>query len=210
MSLILISILAAVVLAFAATGCSRPQKQDCSVAPQAQASPAANGELLKMELRQKLRELEQSSDPADVRPGAMCYRPAALPKSYPYTCPECMEKTVYVMAEGTHASLSAHLHRNLDNCRRLIKEVQALPVVLDENSLCKVCTPDAERRELNLIVQYPGKPPHVVHGINADDLTLLVEFSQGQTAHKTTNDGRFPLKNQIPRLEELLGVSIHD
>lgn len=153
-------------------------------------------------LTKRLQELSVQPAPTDLKPGAMCYKPAGPPEQTEYVCPACKEKTLYA-----NVVVVAVLQRDLEACRRLVKEIKGLKVELDESRFCRKCHPEVKDPKLGLVVRYPGQPePHRVWGVTSDDLRLIAEFLSGKNKHVSANEGETPIKDHLKRLEELLGV----
>lgn len=161
-------------------------------------------------LRVQLQQLATSEPPKTLAPGAMCYEMAMPPDRAEYTCPICGNKTLYASSPEERYPVPRFLEWDLPACRRLAGQIQTIPVTLDERSFCKQCTPEAETRQLCLVIDYGNGTRHIVKGVTKDDLQLLLEFSQGSAVHNTGPGGERPLKEYIKRLEELLGVKLND
>ena len=205
MYLIFVSIVALLLL-LVSIGCSRPDAKHRH--PHEMASEEDSSQA---HIRKHLRLLAQTSAPQSLIPRGTCYIQALPPNRVEYACPECGNKTLYANPEGKRDSNVRFIARELQACRRLVSQIQGLNAKLDESSFCKSCTPDAGKRELVLVVEYKdtGKI-HTVHGIQLDDLQLLVEFSAGKLVHDMGLGGERPLKEFLICLEELLGVSLND
>ena len=96
----------------------------------------------------------------------------------------------------------------MPGCRREFDELAKVTdrVTLDESPFCRKCSPDVETPKLSLTSKYLGGEPQVVAGVNPNDLRILRELFAGKVVHITFNDAEQPLKDQLPRLQELLGV----
>lgn len=100
------------------------------------------------------------------------------------------------------------IHRDLVNCRRVVKEITNPKVELDESQFCKKCSPAQAKPQLGLVIHYPDQSePHRVWGVSLDDLRLLQEFFAGKDRHVTDNDQEVAMKDCKARLEKLLGVT---
>ena len=163
----------------------------------------------KKEIRKQLQELARKAPPIKLAMGAMCYEMAAPPNRIDYVCTTCGEKTLYASEPNeTFSEEQWLIHFELQGCRRLVKEIKTLNVSLDEAAICKHCSPEAKERIIVLVVKYNDGSVHRTAGVTMNDLTLLKEFSEGKTKHKTFTGFEEPLKKHIPRIEELLGVSL--
>lgn len=162
-------------------------------------------------LRTMLADLEAAPPPAP-KMGAMCYEPMAMPGRQDFVCPECGEKTVYASTEGQDQTVIWQLS-TLADCRR---EAKSLPksgdvtIVLDETEYCSHCTPEAKSPALALIVKYKDDRTHRTRSVNQTDLRMLRDFLRGEKAYETFNEGSQPLKDRVPRLRELLGLTDKD
>ncbi len=161
-------------------------------------------------LRAQLQKLANSEPPKTLAPGAMCYEMAMPPDRAEYTCLICSNKTLYASSPEERSLVPRFLTWDLPACRRLAGQIKNIPVTLDEKSFCKHCTPQAEKRELCLVIDYGNGIRHTVQGVTKDDLQLLVEFSEGSAVHNAGPGGERPLKEYLGRLEELLGVKLND
>jgi hypothetical protein len=184
---------------------------------------AENTVFTRAELRERLISLAESDPPRDkdLSPGAMCYEMAAPPDRYDYTCPLCGEKTLYAAndipetdRERIVGSYIYTITLELEPCRRLVGLIRGLDIVLDESEFCAFCYPGAEKVKIPricIIINYPDqKEPRRICDISSDDLILLKEFMDGSKIHRYSNDWEIPLKNEIKRLEELLGIRLNE
>lgn len=133
----------------------------------------------------------------------MCYASLPRQKTVTYVCPVCGEKTLY------HEGNADFVQGELAICHRLFSETKKntdLSLSLDESSFCAKCAPKATEHQLALIVVYPDGRRHVSAPISWRDLAMLDAFLKGEDAYRTFNDGSRPLKPELPRLRELLGV----
>jgi hypothetical protein len=51
-------------------------------------------------------------------------------------------------------------------------------------------------------------PVHRFRGVTLEDIVLIKEFSEGKEVYKNDRDFETPLKDYLPRLEELLGITV--
>ena len=136
---------------------------------------------------------------------AMCYDVAAPPDRSQYICPVCGEVTLYSSFFDSTIDLGM-----LSYYRNRVKKITKIDVELDESQLCEKCNPNAESRELCLIVKYDKKSkPQKTCNINGEDINLLYEYSKGLTEHNSSS-GKVPIINYKDRLEKLLGRSINN
>lgn len=197
---ILILIFAACLIAFSVQGCrySKPagnSNTDPVVTVQQVDS------MSRAQIERMLQTLQQQKAPKPTM-GAMCYDMAGPPPTADYVCPVCGQKTVY----STDTSFIAW---ELDGCRREFEQMTKigdLKMALDESSFCAQCSLNATRHELVLNITYSDGTTHSAGGIHRSDLRMLTYFFKGSLSFKGLQDGTKPLKDQIPRLRELLGV----
>jgi hypothetical protein len=177
----------------------------------AQAAPAdsrpAAKPLGRAELTARLKELARSAPPKELSMGAMCYDMAGPPETADYVCPKCGQRTQYSQ-DGELTMLVAY---ELQAMREQMKALPGLEATLDEAELCRKCSPSATRPELVLRVRYPEPTgsqlgEHRVRGVRPQDLRLLQEFLSGKTKHAGEQGQESPLKDHLPRLQELLGT----
>ena len=158
--------------------------------------------LSQAEILEMLKRIETTKPPKPTM-GAMCYSMAGPPRSVEYICPKCGEKTLYTNNQVLFIAY------DLDSCRREFQFIQKstdLLIKLDESSYCAHCSPDATEHSISLSITYNDGTIHKTPSIALKDLELLKAFLKGELAYETFNDGTEPLRNQLPRLEELLGV----
>jgi hypothetical protein len=154
-------------------------------------------------IRELLGKIETRKAP-EPKMGAMCYDMAAPPARAEYVCPTCGEKTLYVKEDAWNVQWT------VESCRRQwlqLKGTTELSLALDESSYCSHCRPAAKKHEMGLIVTYADGAAHTNAPITEGDLRILQSFLKGELSFKTGNDGTMPLKAELPRLRQLLGVA---
>lgn len=159
--------------------------------------------LTREQIRDSLKTLESSEMPMSTI-GAMCYVPRPVLDRAEYICPKCGGKTLYSQNNASFVEW------DIESCRREFKRLKSetkLAFTLDESSYCAHCSPKAGEHQLVLTVKYPDGLSHSSAPISANDLRILRYFLKGELSYKTSNDGTSPLKNELPRLRQLLGVS---
>lgn len=154
------------------------------------------------EVEKNLKKLAQTPPPTDLKQmGAMCYDMAGPSERAEYVCVKCGEKTLYT------EFMTSAVEWEIPACRRRIQAITEISISLDESEFCKKCSPDVGKPRLALLVQYADEnTKHRISGIQENDLKLLKEFLSGKQKHTTWNDAETPLKDEIPRLKELLGL----
>ncbi|MGD9126610.1 MAG: hypothetical protein PVH19_04455 [Planctomycetia bacterium] len=189
----------------------------CSRKPGPPSSPNTTAESVKTmspeELNEKLQKVEKQEKPEENPINAMCYdidieALGPIDQSR-YNCPACGERTIYATKDADDVDepseevlLAIHLgeffKKELPACRRELAALQHLTdwtLSLEESSFCRHCWPDAEKRELGLVIAYPNGKTHSVSPIEYNDLLLLRDFFADQL-----------LDRNAPRLRELLGT----
>lgn len=160
-------------------------------------SKTGSADLLRM-----LENIEKADEPPPVI-GAMCYEPVALPPVTEYLCPVCGEKSVYDSAWDDWALLS------IDEARSVFASIDSLTdydLRLDETDLCSTCSADGDSvHTLYLEVTHPGGTVHR-SAVTVEDLRVLEGFFAGSLDYPTSNDGTLPLKPQLGRIREILGL----
>ena len=159
------------------------------------------------QIRAMLAELA-SSPPPESSPGAMCYSVRAARPRTDYVCPSCGERTQY---SEDDARTARFLNSGLESCRHHFKGIAELvgdAVTLDESQFCRSCSPDVDAPKLVLMIDYVDGEPKVIAGVSPVDLQMICEFLSGDRTHSGPRGSTMPLKDQLPRLQKLLGVRI--
>jgi predicted RNA-binding Zn-ribbon protein involved in translation (DUF1610 family) len=159
--------------------------------------------LSRVDIQKKLQKLGDAPVPKDLKAGATCYKPAAPPQHAQYICPTCGEKTLYTNA------LARTVEWDIGDARRHLTRLQGLAassISLDESPFCKHCSPDVTDPKLMLRIVYDTGQPHTAVGVTPADLQLLEEFLSNKIIHDSGQLGETPLRDRIPRIQELLGV----
>ena len=222
---ILIAVVISLLILFGTAGCSNKTTAESAAAPPlaAASSPTTAKSIKSMsqaEIEKMLCRIETSETPKTKQMGAMCYSMTPPPDRMEYVCPVCGEKTLYAMkkfedsewpSDEEWATFNAilFLEKELPACRRefeVVKKTTDLALALDESSFCKHCRPDAKKHELKLIVTYQdGKT--TTSPIDHVDLLLLRDFFKGQLSYEATGVDIYPIKEAMPRLRGLLGLT---
>lgn len=192
------------IVVFGVSGCTRPA-ESTSTAGVAVTTRRVKS-MSQAKIREMLATIEKKIAP-EPKMGAMCYEMASPPDRAEYVCPKCGEKTLYTK------DAAREVEWELESCRREFLKLKAstgLLLALDESSYCSHCRPDAKTHALTLVVTYADGSSHTNAAVTAGDLRILQGFLRGDGAFKTFNEGEEPLKQQLPRLRELLGVPAHD
>lgn len=170
-------------------------------AKDAASEAAAAATLRREDVAARLRAIAQEPDPAELRPGAMCYAPRLARQSAEYVCPACGARTLYT------AGWAEWIESEVHGCRRAAAQIGGgLAVRLDESRVCAACSPRA-KPGLAVEITLAGEPTsRRVEGVTLEDLKLLSEFAAGAKLHKGFHDSEVPLRKSMDRLEALLGV----
>ncbi|MFA6032730.1 MAG: hypothetical protein WC889_07535 [Myxococcota bacterium] len=207
----LVVVAAALLFLFAAPRTGSAQKPSTSSVPvTAQAgdkSPAPKTDTEKFQARQwleqKLLKLQNSSPKIEKDISAMCYKMVFDSTTKDYICPKDGERTQYPLRKS-----GRFLAIDIEPMRDMIKNFNAIYLLLDESEFCKKCSPNVKDPQLVLVVKIPGMPDHRIRGVTREDVILIKEFSEGKEVHKGSHDEETPLKDYLPRIEKLLGISV--
>jgi hypothetical protein len=195
------------------SGCGKPagssspgitRQGEVCAAPQAE---LVTQSLSREELESRLKKLQESPLPSNLKIGAECYKVAMPPDRAEYLCPACGERTLYASDTKGRNADARFITQGLPQCRRLIKEIKGLNVSLDESEFCRKCRGEVKHPSLVLLVNFRGgNAPYRCKGITAEDLILVREFIEGKDRHQDSYDCETPLKEHARRLHEILGV----
>ncbi len=158
----------------------------------------------KAEIEDMLKKLSKSNPKNLETIGAMCYEMAALPERVEYVCPVCGEKTLYT----NNYHYTKLIAWDLEQMRQIVAGLKGIDIKLDESQFCKNCSPNIGEPQLCLIVTLEGEKEHKTCGIIMFDIKILSDFLNGSEVYKGFYDEETPLKEYIPRIEELLGVKM--
>lgn len=169
------------------------------------------------DIQQQLAMIAESPPPKNLAMGAMCYDIAGPPPRIDYVCPDCGEKTLYALDSSADEQTrqrhwkSAWTLGELESLRRLTRQINALNIALDESQFCSHCTSDVKDPRLGLVIRYHDRPePHRVWEVNWTDLAMIKAATEFKLKYKGQQDNEVALKENLPRLEELLGVKLDD
>jgi len=169
-------------------------------------------------VRVLLKRLADAPAPQGTARGAMCYVAAPPPHRADYVCPKCGERTVY---DGSKATAETPYEREIPeiveweipSCRRVFEELRKVAgdaMVFDESQFCRKCSPKVVLPKLVLHISYKGEKVREIEKIDGSDLRILTDFLSGKLLTESRGDETTPLKHDLPRLQELLGVTPHD
>ena len=136
--------------------------------------------------------------------GAMCYSMAAPPQRADYMCPDCGGRTVY------EKGMARMVEWRLPGARREFEELKKVAgdaITFDESQFCRGCTPENQNPQLALHVAYRDGRQVTVTPVSSGRIRLLREFLSGELVHRSENDAESPIRDLVPELEEMLGVT---
>lgn len=198
---LVITVAASALLAADLVGGSTSAATNDPAAPTVPVGAKKLATLSRAEVRRLLAKIEKSARP-EPQMGAMCYKMARPPSRAEYVCPTCGERTLYTDRE---AEL---VERELATCQSLFRELPRHETMeLDESAFCRKCRPQATEPELTLTIRFDDGTTSVVRGVRSEDLRMLGAVLSGKLTETTSNEGEEPLKDQLPRLRELLGAN---
>lgn len=173
--------------------------------------------LSRHDIKRQLARIAKSPPPSELSMGAMCYMTVNLLDRVEYICPICSEKTLYAKEDLDSENTSSHRSKafwkaaNLDTCRRLVQSIYQVDISLDEVQFCNHCSPDIDMPDLGIIIRYPdNENVHRTWGITDLDLIMLRAATNSKLKYKDWQDCETALKDQLPRLKELLGMTLND
>jgi len=160
-------------------------------------------------------QVERMIDRLEARPapeakmGAMCYEMVADAPVTEYVCPECGGKTLYPLEEGEYRTPL----NELETLREAEQEAQAAAekvgtlVTLDEKQFCRKCQPEFEGEpRVVLVTRLPNGRQQRTEDFTVRDLWILRDFFLGKDVVVGSQEDEEPLKDQLPRLRELMMV----
>ena len=160
------------------------------------------------EIERMLRDVETRPAP-EPKMGAMCYKVAMSAPATEYVCPVCGEKTVYPLGEKQWQTPLNGLEdlRSLQAKAQEQAQRRQASVTLDEKQFCRQCLPDfTNTPQAVLVVELPDGREQRTERVGENDLRMLRDFFAGRNVLKGPQDDEEPLKNELPRLRELLGL----
>jgi len=157
----------------------------------------------KQQIEQKLEALSKARVPKNLSFGAMCYEIMSPPDSFTYICPVCSSRTLI------KREYIGNLEWEIADCKKEIAKVKGINIELHEIEFCKVCSPKVENPQLYLYINIDGCSDTLKHtDFNSNDIRALGEFLDGETIHRTFNDGVIPLVDDIDKIKKLLGMNL--
>jgi hypothetical protein len=196
-------LLAALGIVSLTPGCMKTGSEE-----QPKPDPQPNGEVAakKVNVDRLLKRVAEQPAPTELKMGAMCYEPICTPERVEYVCPSCGAKTIHALnEEGSIESFHAPV-LNVKGYRTYIQTLNklGLDAKLDESFLCSACRKEGVS---GLFLEVKIKDSVVRNALQSvDDLRKLVAFVQGDLVWKGAQDQESPLKPELPRIKQLLGV----
>lgn len=199
-------------LLFVGSGCSTRT----SPAPTPIVSVEGMQSLDRAAVRAMLKRLAETPPPTQLATGAMCYAMASPPNRADYICPKCGERTLYDNSKYKtekpyDMGIAWTVERELPYCRSEFQELRKIAghaIEFDESQFCRKCSPNVTKPKLVLHISYKDDNVRDVEAIDHHDLRILRKFLAGELKTTSDNEGEAPLKNDLPRLQELLGVKL--
>ena len=198
--------------------------------PYAAETDKGKGKFTKEELTQRLKALAASKPPNkdSLAMGAMCYEMAMPTGTKDVICSHCSTKSVF--KNGWQLDQIENCQRLVQAIK---KAKRPLDVTLDTRFYCYQCNPKLEESDtkgaykapemssaktkgkaegkepidnLYLIIKYPDSKESRRVVINTGTLRALLAFVQGSDRIKGMTGTETPLKDWLPRLQELLAI----
>ena len=159
------------------------------------------------DLDKLLKAVAEKPAPTDLAMGAMCYDMSMPPDRIEYVCPSCGAKTLHATRSGgvgfdwDSPLLSLRAYREYVNRLNQL----GLDLRLDESALCSACKNESAD---GLAIEVTCKGKTTRNKLrDIDDLRKLLAFVEGKFIWKGFHDEEHPLKPELPRIRELLGMT---
>lgn len=160
------------------------------------------------QIERMIDELETQPAP-EAKMGAMCYEMAMPTPVTEYVCPECGAKSLYPKLEGEWAMPLNDLEtlREAETAAQAAAEELGATVYLDEKQFCRQCQPEFEGTpHAVLVTRLPNGRQKSTEDFTVRDLWILRDFFSGKDVVVGSQAGEKPLKDELPRLRELMMV----
>ena len=147
----------------------------------------------------------KTGKPPEPRLGALCYETVTIYERVEFICRNCGEKSLYPrsLAGDNLLNLQA-LEREFD----IFRKTSPLKMEMEINGYCQHCDSGGKPRGATLTVTYENGAVHRCFPFTLTDLRLLKALLTGKLLWDAEWDNQFLLSEQIPRLQELLGVKL--
>jgi len=194
--------------------------------PYGASTDGGTGRFTRAELTLRLQGLAASTPPTkdQLQMGAMCYKTAMPTGTFDVTCSHCAEKTVFKNDWEL---------RQFETCQRLAQGIRnharGLDVQLDTRYLCHACNPALaalagdgpfDVPSTGTVKNADGDDVSTLHliivfedgtkrrsPVNVQGLRALSSFVSGSDRIAGDTGNESPLKDQLPRLQAILGLA---
>lgn len=200
----IVALLAAVLL-LAPWGAVRHARGSVATSsPQTEVTVKKIKSLSQSELVAMLGRVKTSQAP-EPRIGALCYETVTIYERVEYICPHCGEKTLYPRSPEADKLLDL---QELEREFSIFRKKSPLKMDIEEYGYCKHCDSGRGPQGAALVVTYEDGSTHRCFPFTIQDLNKLKALLTGKLLWDAGNENQFVLSEQIPRLEELLGVKL--
>lgn len=168
------------------------------------------------EIQENLVEIAKKPASSNLATGAKSQKVTELPERIRYDCPTCGGTVFYGMPEDSTEPnfIQVYVRKtitliacDLEKIRQLSRQIKKLDISLDESGLCPRCRPEGIPHSIGLVINYPNRPvPHRAWDITCEDMLMIKAVTEGRRTYKNQQNWQVPLKDNLPRLEELLGA----
>lgn len=158
--------------------------------------------LPRSELAAILKKLK-ASHPPEIRLGALCYETVAIYERVEYICQNCGEKTYFPRSEEGDKLLAL---QELEREFSVFSKKSTLQIDMEINGYCEHCDSGKKPRGATLIVTYQDGTVNRCFPFTLKDLNLIKALLTGKLLYDAGWDNEFVLRDEIPRLIQLLGV----
>lgn len=159
---------------------------------------------VKTGIEELLNNVADTLVPDDVQMGAMCYEVAMPPERTEYVCLTCGKKTIHATGQAGEwwdsPSLCVQQYRTVIHKLNML----GLDVKLDEAFLCSACKKDGTSAFFIEVTYKKRKSRSALSSIN--DLHKLLACFEEKLAWTDDNGQERPLKPELPRICQLLGL----
>jgi hypothetical protein len=158
--------------------------------------------LTQSELAAILKTLKVSQPP-EIRLGALCYETVTIYERLEHFCQHCGEKTYYPRSEEANKLLAL---QELEREFGVFSQKSSLKMDMEVNGYCAHCDSGKKPQGATLIVTYRDGAVNRCFPFTLKDLNLIKALLTGKSLYDAGWDNEFVLRDEIPRLTQLLGV----
>ena len=196
-------LLAAMGLAYLTPGCERTGG-DVSSHGEHLTSGAVSSR--KVDVDRLLKRLSEKPVPKTLAHGASCYMLDMPPDRAEYVCIDCGTKTIHSIKQNPLARGWDSPALTVKYYRPYIEQLKklGLNVKLDESCLCSKCQKEGQSSIVLEVAIKGHVTRNPIYDIN--NLQILIAFVQGDLVWKGSHKDVFPLKPELPRIRQLLGI----